>query len=193
MTPIDHLHAECEVMLVKAHCEMISNQFLLATQKVDHPNQIDLQAHPPIRLMKKTLRSCFAKDIQHLVPAEGITTKQQYKQGLKTIHTEDVRKTIAMQEPNKILGKPAPAVAKSEKCLNTRARTILTQLRSGYSTNLNSYMSRIDSSVTNHCPDCLGTSHTTDHMFSCPANPTSLSKRDLCGPNQRKLLHFWVC
>ncbi|MCP3662454.1 MAG: hypothetical protein GY696_08175 [Gammaproteobacteria bacterium] len=47
MTDIDHLHQETKVMKVKDHCEMLSKQFLLATQKCEHPNRVDLSLPPP--------------------------------------------------------------------------------------------------------------------------------------------------
>ena len=37
MTNIDHLHSETKIMPVKAHCEMISKQCLMSTQKPEHP------------------------------------------------------------------------------------------------------------------------------------------------------------
>jgi hypothetical protein len=47
MTDIDHLHTECKVMKVREHCEMISKQFLLSTQKPGHPNRVNLTDPPP--------------------------------------------------------------------------------------------------------------------------------------------------
>ncbi len=51
MTDIDHLHHESKVMKVKDHCEMLSKQFLLATQKPAHPNRVNcsLPPSPPPR------------------------------------------------------------------------------------------------------------------------------------------------
>ncbi len=47
MTDIDHLHHESKVMKVKDPCDMLSKQFLLATQKPAHPNRVNLSLLPP--------------------------------------------------------------------------------------------------------------------------------------------------
>ena len=46
---------------------------------------------------------------------------------------------------------------------------------------LNSYKSRINrlEPVLDICPLCQQPGHTTEHLFSCPANPTTLSPSDL--------------
>ncbi len=51
MTNSDQLHQETKVMKVKEHCQMISKQFWLATQKSNHPDKIDLSEPPPQRQM----------------------------------------------------------------------------------------------------------------------------------------------
>ena len=42
MSDIDHLHHETKIMKGRPYCEMLSKQYLLATQKQDHPNPINL-------------------------------------------------------------------------------------------------------------------------------------------------------
>ena len=54
MPSVDHLHAEGNIMPVKDHCSMITEQFLLATQKPEHPNQINIFVPRPTRVMKNT-------------------------------------------------------------------------------------------------------------------------------------------
>ena len=144
MTDPDHLHAECKQMPVKEHCQMLSKQFLLSTTQPTHPNHSDLHNMPdPKHKKRETLKIRYAADILPLT-ADGITDPINLKEGLKTLHTTSVRETIANQNHNKVLQEPAPAVNSNEKSLPRRTRTILAQLRSGYSTHLESYLHRIN-------------------------------------------------
>ena len=68
-------------MPVKEHCDKITEQFLLATLKPGHPNKINLNAPPPPRLMRNTLKEQFAANIQHMVNEDGISGAE-YKVGL---------------------------------------------------------------------------------------------------------------
>jgi len=157
---------------------MLSEQFLLATQKQEHPNNINIQDPPPPRTMKKTLKECFSSEIQELIPDIVLNT-EDYKKGLKHIHTKYVSETIDQLQHNKVLNRRPPEVNKQERSLSRKTRCILSQLRSGYSTYLNSYMSRIDSNIQNTCPNCQGTPHDTLHIFNCPSKPTHLTPDSL--------------
>ncbi|MCP4055272.1 MAG: reverse transcriptase family protein [Mesoflavibacter sp.] len=181
MTDIDHLHHETKVMKVKPHCDMLSQQFLLATQRPDHPNRIDLTAPPPPRQMKKTLASTFGDKIKRISVPD--ISDDQYKKRLKDVHTSCVRDQILNMAPNKVLQATPPKISETEKTLPRTTRTTLAQLRSGYSNYLNSYKARISQNqpdpVSDLCPLCNAESHTTTHLFSCPNNPTTLTVRDL--------------
>ena len=179
MTAVSHLQAETKTMGVKDHCEMLSQQFLLATTLPSHPNHSDLEAAPE-RLMKPTLRSKFAGAVKPLT-AGGVSDPASYKQGLKSLHTSCVASTIRTQSDNKVLQAPAPAIDKTEATLPRQTRTTLAQLRSGYSTHLNSFLNRIDptSHPSDLCPKCNLAPHTTSHLFNCTANPTNLEPRIL--------------
>ena len=134
----------------------------------------------PKHKKRETLKIRYAADILPLT-ADGITDPINLKEGLKTLHTTSVRETIANQNQNKVLQEPAPAVNTNEKSLPRRTRTILAQLRSGYSTHLESYLHRINR--TGHpsdiCPQCGQEPQTTAHLFNCSANPTTLTTRTL--------------
>ena len=179
MTAASHLHSESKVMPVKDHCEMLSQQFLLSTTQANHPNHGDLEAAPP-RLMKPTLRSRYGSTVLPLT-VDGRTDTTNYKEGLKTIHTSSVAKTIRNQEDNKVLLAPAPKVNQTEANLPRKTRTTLAQLRSGYSSILNSYLHRINPTThpSPNCPRCNLSPHTTNHLFNCPSNPTELETRIL--------------
>ena len=67
----------------------------------------------------------------------------------------------------------------SDLCVDTR-RT-LAQLRTNKSPFLLSYLHKIDASThpSPLCPLCRTHEHTTQHLFSCPQIPTTLSALDL--------------
>jgi hypothetical protein len=178
MTSADHLHTESKVMPVKDHCQMLSRQYLLATQQDTHPNTIDLNQDPPTRLMKKTITSEHGNYVNNLIHNDNLDNTQ-YKILLKTIHTESVSATITAQENNPTLGRPPPEIDKAEKDLPRKTRSTLSQLRSGYSSMLNSYLARIRDDVQDICPDCNISPHTTLHLFDCPSKPTNLTVTDL--------------
>ena len=178
MTNIDHLHSESKMMPVKDHCTMLSKQFLLATSRPDHPNHNDID-HVPERVMKPTLGTKFSADIRAIIPRDLVIDDINYKAALRSIHTSSVQQTIQNQDHNRVLGIPAPAIDPSEKTLPRRTRTLLSQLRSGHSTILNSYMARIKPDVTDCCPKCNQSPHDTNHLFNCAADPTDLTPRIL--------------
>ena len=178
MSDIDHLHQETKIMKVRPHCEMLSKQYLLATQKLDHPNRVALNGRPPPRQMKATLQSKFGGTIRNFSNPNFST--EDYKRGLKTLHTRSVNEMLSTMANNKVLNAPPPPINDSEKVLPRAARTTLAQLRSGYSNFLNSYKARIDNtnSTSDSCPLCPAP-HTTEHLFNCPSNPTDLNPKDL--------------
>ena len=179
MSDVDHLHAETLTMPVKAHCHMLAKQALLSSARPGHPNHKDLLARPN-RLMKPTLISTFADEIMGLTIDGAVPDEINYKAGLKTIHTQCVQDTISQQADNKVLNAPAPKICDSEKELPRKTRTTLAQLRSGYSTYLNSYLHRINpNQYQDLCNNCMNGPHTTEHLFSCPSNPTDLTTRSL--------------
>ena len=56
----------------------------------------------------------------------------------------------------------------------------MTQLRSGYCKLLGFYKSRIKKDASpNLCADCVKTPHDVNHLFACPAHPTTLIPSDL--------------
>ena len=178
MTKEDHLHEESKIMPVRDHCEMLAKQYLLATQVRNHPSPVNLSSPPPPRLMKRTLKTKFGKEIKNMTKGRKIDSVK-YKADLKKIHTSSVKKTIKNRKVNQVLNAKPPEVNESEKTLPKRARSTLAQLRSSYSCKLNSYLSRIDPNIEDKCPDCGGSPHTTQHLFSCPAKPTSLTVKSL--------------
>ena len=180
MTDIDHLHQETKIMPVKEHCQMLSKQFLLSTQRPNHPNRTNLNPPPPKRQMKETLVSLFGKEINKISTPD--LPEKAYKTKLKKIHTTSVRDTINNYRENKVLNTRPPAIHKAENKLPRTTRSTLAQLRSGYSLYLNTFKARINKDPTQivpeTCPKCQEL-HTTNHLFNCRQNPTTLTARDL--------------
>ena len=176
--PIDHLHAESKIMPVKEHCQMLSKQFLLQTQLPNHPNSCNLNYTKPPRTMKRTLLTEYGTEISNMIPEEGLNS-DNYKANLKHIHTESVRAVIANQANSIVLDEPAPSIDISERELPRRTRTILSQLRSSYSSHLKTFLHSIGVSDNPNCPDCNTELHTTNHLFNCTSKPTDLTARSL--------------
>ena len=176
ITSKDHLHSESKTMPVRDHCEMLSKQFLLSTQQQTHPNNININTVRP-RKMKNTLSSRHGQYINNLM---SNNQDRCHKSLLKQIHTEAVAATMAAQADNRVLGIPPPDVDKSKRRLPRRTRSLLSQLRSGHSSMLNSHIARIRKDPTLYiCPDCNNQSHTTNHLFNCPSKPTDLTPTSL--------------
>ena len=94
-------------------------------------------------------------------------------------HTKTV-KNVINNTTNKVLNARPPEINRTELSLPRTTRSTLAQLRSGYSTYLNSYKARIDKtgSLVDKCPNC-DSSHTTQHLFNCRQKPTNLNTKDL--------------
>ena len=110
---------------------------------------------------------------------EGGIDQDNKKQILAGLHAEVVAGTILGYPPNPVLGERPPEVSSSERSLLRSARSGLAQHRSGYSTMLHSYKSRIDPNIVNRCPDCNVEGHTTNHLFNCEYKPTELTTMSL--------------
>ena len=158
---------------------MLSKQFLLATQKDDHPNNCDLNTPTVPRVTKKTLQIRFGDYIKDIHPHDTALEPDDYKMLLKRIHTESVNTTISNLENNKVLNELPPPINDAEKELPRRTRCLLSQLRSGYSSMLNSYLSVVDNNIEDKCPNCHQISHTTEYLFNCPSAPTELTSKSL--------------
>ena len=83
MSDENHIHNETKIMPVQAHCEMLSKQYLLSTQKENHPVKINLGSPPPRRTMKETLKTRFGEEIKQLTNNQQLDDTT-YKQKLKT-------------------------------------------------------------------------------------------------------------
>ena len=179
MASRDHLHTETKFLTVGTHCRMLAEQFLVNTLVSSHPNHQTIEREPPRRQMK--LQSKFGPKIQRHLPNDysGSLTPLQAKGILKTIHTYTVDEEIVGMGPNRVLGRRSPEVDRSEGELDRRSRTLLTQLRSGHSTHLREYRSRIGLETSDRCAQCGRGPHDTNHLFNCDSRPTGLTVESL--------------
>ncbi len=156
MSDVDNLHNEDKMMKVRPHCEILSKQFLLATQKPNHPNRVDISAPPPSRQMKRTLSSRFGDESRQMSRPD--LPEEEYKLKLKQIHTNSVRDALNAMEPNKVLlSSPPPD---TEKIL---PNATLSQLRT--SNYLNIYKARINPAIHDLCPQCTMPTHLQLDIF----------------------------
>ena len=175
MTGIDHLHQETKVLPIRDHAMLLTEQYVLAMHLPGHPGQKHLDRPPPPRDKKKTALD-FKDDLAHL-PA--VVDKRSYKQGLKSLHTSAVQKVKNDYTDNRVLNARPPEIHPDELTLTRRARTSLSQLRSGFSRKVNECMHRLDPETPNTCPSCNQSPHDVPHLFNCNSNPTRLKPIDL--------------
>ena len=74
----------------------------------------------------------------------------------------------------------SPPISNSEKELTRKEHSILAQLRSGYCRLLGSFKRRIKKDASlDVCAVCGMTPRDVNHLFVCPAHPTTLIPSDL--------------
>ena len=130
-----------------------------------------IQDQTPLSYTLPTMKVC------ELINDE-VLDRKEYKKAIIKIHTRSVRDNL-LNNTSKVLGTKPPVISADEQSLPRLARTKLAQLRTGYSTLLNSYRSRISPEVKDSCPDCGRGPHDLQHLFNCEKNPTDLEILDL--------------
>ena len=126
----------------------------------------------------ETLQAAYLDSISPFL-TNGIMRDVDYKPALKSLHSRAVQHSIVSLDPNRVLGVHPPKIGASELSLPRDWRCTLSQLRSGFSKTLRTYLFWISAAPDDLCPECGRHPHTTNHLFSCPANPTSLTPPDL--------------
>ena len=175
MAAIEHLHRECKILPLQDHGKMLAEQYLAACHLHGHPGQGDL-GRPPDRNLKQTYLS-YKHRVADLIQVND--NENNYKKALKLIHTRSVSEVVARYPPNRVLGQAPPEIHPDELTLSRKTRSLLSQLRSGFSNYLQSYKHRLDPETEDKCPDCSLTPHDTNHLFCCPSNPTVLTPETL--------------
>uniref|UniRef100_A0A8D8WGE2 Uncharacterized protein n=2 Tax=Cacopsylla melanoneura TaxID=428564 RepID=A0A8D8WGE2_9HEMI len=180
MSNIHHLHQETKILPVKPHNEMLSKQYLLRCHIPSNPCNYIIREDPPPRNIKKNLNNTYLRDLQQQYPASLNLDNDTYRMTLQQIHSDTINTTTERYTPNRVLGiNPPPEISEEEKQLSRSTRVTLAQLRSGWCNRLQSYKSRIDPTVDDKCPTCNTAEHTVQHLFQCPAKPTTLTPESL--------------
>ena len=179
-TDVQHLHSECKVLPVRDHLRMQSAQFYAGALRPNHPSHLLVTTHPGPRPSRAgLLQTTVAADVAGLTQEDGSMNPDDYKSALKIIHTNAVSNHLASRPINRVLHRHPPEVSPTEAALPRYHRTTLAQLRSGQCSKLLSYRHAVGMSPTDICPECDSEPHTSAHLFSCSAAPTSLSLGDL--------------
>ena len=116
------------------------------------------------------------------IPTDPCTvTTADIKANIRNIHTTIVSQHLAARDNNKILRTHPPQVSSTKENLPRHTRRTIAQLRTNKSPFLLSYLHKIDASThpSPLCPLCRTHEHTTQHLFSCPQIPITLSALDL--------------
>ena len=187
MASVAHLHWEMELLPVEVHLRMLCQQYLASAMRPSHPAHATVTTpiyrpragtHEELVRPPESLQS-FCLDAITPYLTNGIVPENVYKSVITRIHTSTVQQTRHSLELNRVLDAIPPPISPSEQLLPREWRTTLSQLRSGFSKFLNSYLQRIGRARDDLCPHCLAHPHTTSHLFNCPTNPTPLSDIDL--------------
>ena len=194
MTGVDDLHAEAHMLKVEDHLRMLCSQSLATFLQPDHASFPIVAANSGPREIRQTLQRSFRETREFHGGQQRIPTsfmepiRNQLVDGCildikatrKVIHTHAVEEAIEARKPNRVLGAPAPDVSDfDERDMSRRERTTLAQLRTGFCSALNGYLHDIGASDSPLCPCCRQTEHTVQHLFRCPAHPTTCSPVDL--------------
>ena len=178
MASIDYLHQKASVLPVHTHLSMLCSQFLLNALQPNHPSHQTVTANSDPRNIRQTLQSCFQPSISSQL-VDGITPPDSYSKFLRQVHSEAVAAAIAAHSPNRVLGVKPPMVSASERRLPRAHCTILSQLRSGFSSAMRDFRHRIGAEPSSEYPECADPCHSVPHLFSCPAKPADLSVDDM--------------
>ena len=173
MAHTDHIHRETKVLPVQQHTNLITKQFVANFFLPGHPGAKHLGRPPEPRKMKNSALS-HTNELRNKLP-NGFIDMKAIKTVQKSVHTDTVKNTLDSYTVNRVLAINPPEINNNEAKLSRETRTELSRLRSGFSRKLNSYMSRIDPTIEDKCPQCSSTPHDTTHLFNCPANPSQMN------------------
>ena len=179
MTHTEDLHRETNILPIKPHNALLSSQYSLTCHLQNHPNFGLTQELTAPRNKKPKVTTLYRPQFQQHLDQNNNLHPNNWKTGMKQLHTEHVQNTISTYPHNTVLNAPTPQIHKDEQHLSRNTRTTLAQLRTGYSKTLNSYMNRIDPNTPDTCTNCQQPGHTTTHLFNCPNKPTTLTPTDL--------------
>ena len=169
MASLQHVHSETNVLPVAAHLGLLCQQFLANAMRPLHVSHSMVTSPPGPRQMKATLSTQFGPIIAPFLH-NGKMPQIAYKRTISSLHSATVLSTIDSLGPNRVLGFPPPPISSSETLLPRPHRCLLSQLRSGFSSYLNTYLHRTQRSLDDLCFECRAEPHSTTHLFAAATN-----------------------
>ena len=166
MSDINDLHNECEMLTLKAHTEMLVEQFLAGSyqsHRADHETTSSTSLCP----MRPTLNDTYRDHVKQHTNNKEQLNRKEYKNALKSIHRHKVH--TQLNKDSKQLGTLPPQIA--EQTLSRIPRIRLAELRTGYCPLLSSYLSRICNNVDNRCSKCDLAPHDVNHILTAVRIP----------------------
>jgi hypothetical protein len=161
-TPIEHLHAETKILLIKAYLDMRGTQFIAASiNNIEYPCYY-LRDHPPThRQIVQTPHRYYTNILNTVPPPQGNTST-------KKTHNYDTENSGAGRQ-QKVLGHPPPDISSTETQLSRLKRVHLARLRCGHHPSLQTYANRICQADTDTRPSFQRAPHTITHLLlECP-------------------------
>ena len=125
MTNIDHLHEKTSMLTIKEHNKFLTKQYLIAFHLTTHPNYRTVNNNPNFR---------------HIRLDPTIVNTRSVKEARNSLHQSTVTTARNQLGLNRVINRHPPPVSYIEKRLPRVTRTILSQLRSGWSNTLNSFI-----------------------------------------------------
>jgi hypothetical protein len=149
-----------------------------ALQDLHLSHQVVTQPQAPQKIKETLYLRNITFVAKHL--SDGVIPPAKYKQVIKSIHCAAVAKAVYDASPNEVLKAwPPTEVDPLEATLPRVTHVTLTQLCSGKCFHLHYYLKKIGRTNDDICPECHVSSHTSAHLFNCPAHVTDLVKMDL--------------
>jgi len=114
-------------------------------------------------------------------PQDYSLSSAEISHNIKSNHKSIVESYLQSNPLNTLLNMPYPTIDQSEESLSRKTRRTLAQLRTNKSPILLEYLNKINPTAYPNpaCPLCHNHTHNTNHLFSCPSIPTTLTPMDL--------------
>ena len=165
ITPILHLHQECQSLTIKDHNHLLTDQYLLSCHDPLHVSHSLSRPPNPPRQMKHSLFSFSSNRVNQF--SLSLPPNSSLSNSLGSYHTHFVSLAVSSLPSSPVLGAPPPPIHPSEQLLPRHSRVRLAQLRSGHCSLLQSFQHTIDNSIPDICPHCNSHDHSVPHLFTC--------------------------
>ena len=152
-TNTEHLHIETKTLPLKYHLKLHASQLRQKAFLATHPLHDLTQPDTTLRKQKETIFRNWNKKTINLDPENtDQLTLESIEKNKKTILTMIVSEYIATHKPNPVISSYPPEINPSERSLTRGTTRVMTQLRSGNSPVLKSYLNKIDLQIIHRQP-----------------------------------------